>query len=246
MQRALESVRSNEFDDCEIIVISDVGDAGTMNVVAELLRNTDTFVKRSGPFGPAQSRNIGLGFARGHRIIFLDDDDSLKIGYLRAAKVACEKHPKDILYTNYTIVEEDRTQIEVKPFKVTDYSVQDVAQSDVYVKNFIHNHTTLFPSSVLRGKLQDPHLSSLDDWDFLLNAIQDAELRHIDITGPVIHKDYVNTGNRRGSSEQANGAMVLSDYLSIYKKWPAPTPELKKKRRDLLASAGMQAPLEWL
>jgi glycosyltransferase involved in cell wall biosynthesis len=246
LRRVLESVRSNGFEDYELVVVSDVGDADTMKVAAELLRDTDTFVKRSGPPGPALSRNIGMGFARGHRTIFLDDDDSLMAGYLQTARDACEKHVKDILYTNFTIVEEDRTQAEIKPLKVTEYSVQGVAPSSVYVKNFIHNHTAIFPSAVLRGKLQDPHLSSLDDWDFLLNAIQDAELRHLDMRGPVIHKDYVNTGNRRGSSGAANDAKVLSDYLSIYKKWPAPTPELKQQRRDLLASAGLQAPLEWL
>jgi hypothetical protein len=64
--------------------------------------------------------------------------------------------------------------------------------------------------------------------------------------GAVVYKDYVNPHQRRGSSNTANGLHTVSDYLSIYKKWPAPNPEVRLRRQQLLASAGQSVPLEWL
>lgn len=89
-------------------------------------------------------------------------------------------------------------------------------------------------------------MASLDDWDFLLNVMSNTKFRHAPIPGPVIYKDYVNMGNRRGSSQSAQGSMVILDYIYIYRRWPAPTHELKLKRKSLMQSVGFDLPLEWI
>jgi hypothetical protein len=86
----------------------------------------------------------------------------------------------------------------------------------------------------------------LDDWDFLLNVASDTPFTHANIVGAVVYKDYVNPHQRRGSSSTANGLHTVSDYLSIYKKWPAPSQSVRLRRQQLLASAGQNVPLEWL
>jgi hypothetical protein len=118
--------------------------------------------------------------------------------------------------------------------------------STLYVKNFIQNHSAIFPREAVHGRQQDPHLSSLDDWDFLLNVASDTPFTHANILGAVVYKDYVNPQHRRGSAQSANGLHTVSDYLSIYKKWPAPNAQVRQQRQQLLASAGQSVPLEWL
>ena len=245
LRRAIASVRANDFKDLEIIVISDEINPETFKAAAELLTERDMFVKRTGPNGPAASRNIGLAQAKGQRIIFLDDDDALLPTYLSEAKAACDKYPENVLYVNYRVIEEDREN-QNAPTRTTDISVSDQQLQSVYVKNFIHNHTCLYPLQSVKGRLQDIHLASLDDWDFLLNVMSGSEFQYLDIAGPVIYKDYVNMGNRRGSSAEAQGNTVVLDYLHIYRRWPAPTPELKAERLKLLASVGLSVPLSWV
>ena len=179
------------------------------------------------------------------KILFLDDDDAILPNFLEQAKTYCDAKPDKIMFTDYRVVEEDRNN-KNSLTTTSDISVAEKNVMDVYVKNYIHNHTCLYPAHALKGRFQDTHLASLDDWDFLLNVLTTYEFEHIPISGPVIYKDYVNMGNRRGSSAQAQGSQVILDYLYIYRRWPAPTEKLKVMRKDLLNSAGLEVPLEWL
>jgi len=245
LRRAIASLRESSFSDFELLVISDHVDPATFAVLSEMLTEKDSFTKRTGKPGPAESRNLGLEKAQGQYVIFLDDDDALLPGYLQEAYANCQKNPGQVLFANYRVIEEDRERPEAS-VKITDISLVGQAIPDVYVKNFIHNHTCLYPINTVKGRRQDEHLASLDDWDFLLNVMSDAAFRHINIFGPVIYKDYVNMGNRRGSSVSARGSLVVLDYLHIYRRWPAPDDTLRKKRQELLQSAGLNVPLEWL
>ena len=56
----------------------------------------------------------------------------------------------------------------------------------------------------------------------------------------------VGASNPIGSSPTSQGIQVISDYLSIYKKWPAPDAALKQQRQDFIAATGFRPPLEWL
>ncbi|CAK0743214.1 Glyco_trans_2-like domain-containing protein [Gammaproteobacteria bacterium] len=244
LRRAILSLRESSFDDYEIIVISDER-AVVFNEISELLQSRDTFLKRSGPPGPAESRNQGLRIARGHYVMFLDDDDAFLPNYLYDLYIARQQGSQNIFYTNFRIVEENRNSSE-GILKTIDYSVAQVESTLVYVKNFIHPGTLSFPRVSLLNRYQDLSLKSLEDWDFLLNVLQGSSLEYKNILGAVIYKDYFNFGTRRGNCEQAEDILAASDYLTIYKKWPAPTEELKNERKKLLASGGINVPLVWL
>lgn len=242
--RAVASLRANTFQDFEIIVCMDVMDARTLHILDKILTDSDTFVKRSGSAGPAQSRNLGLSLAKGHSVVFLDDDDAFLPDFLENAYAATCNHPNTVAYTNYSIIQEDRnlSKILSEPQHI---SVAENEKTEVYVKNFIHNHTAIYPLHALRGHTQSPELRSLEDWDFLLGVFTTTEFRYVDINGPIIYKDYVNPGSRRGNSADASNTHVISDYLHIYKRWPAPTQALKIARQNLLTSAGLTLPLDW-
>jgi hypothetical protein len=38
---------------------------------------------------------------------------------------------------------------------------------------------------------------------------------------------------------------VVLDFLHVYRRWPAPTPELKAARAGLLKGVGLALPVEW-
>ncbi len=245
LKRAIQSVQASSFRDVEIIVVSDESNAETFSVVANALGPTDVFVKRHGPAGPASSRNIGLSHARGERIIFLDDDDTFLPDYFEKAVQFCERNAAQVLYSNFRVCEENREDLSA-PTRHNDTYQGNQPVEDCYVRNFIPNHTCLYPHKSLKNKLQDPYLRSLEDWDFLLNVMSDSTFQHIDILGAVVHKDFVNPGNRRGTSTEARDSRALFDCIYVYRRWPSPTEEIRIKRRDLMRKAGLELPLEWL
>jgi glycosyltransferase involved in cell wall biosynthesis len=246
LRRCLSSLKASTFTNYELIVVSDVFDASTLQVAGEMLNPNDTFLNRVGRYGPALSRNLGMQSARGQYVLFLDDDDAFLPNYLADVYNSTKQDPGYVLYTNPRIVEEDRTKPLDPPLRITDQSVAEVDFTSIYVKNFIQNHTAIFPYATLRGKLQEPCLSSLEDWDFLLNVANSAEFKYKNLRGPVTFKDFVNPGTRRGNSSDALGVKGLSDYMHIYKRWPAPNEALRLQRQQFLTQIGFTAPLEWL
>ena len=111
LERAIKSVKACKFPEIELIVVADEIDKETFAVAADLLGEEDTFIKRCGSPGPALSRNFGMDHAKGARILFLDDDDALQPEFLLAAKTYCDKHPDEVLFTNYRVIEENREEL---------------------------------------------------------------------------------------------------------------------------------------
>jgi glycosyltransferase involved in cell wall biosynthesis len=251
LRRAINSIKSNSIKEIEIIVISDCKDSETSIVADEILGNHDIYIRRNGCLGPAESRNIGISLAKGMNIIFLDDDDAFEENYLDNISQILNLNNKLIIYSNFEIIEENRTISLTNNQKNTTslaqkFSVKDINKKSVYIKNFIHNHTTVFPSAILKNKLQDTNLSSLEDWDFLLNAHQNADLFHADIFGPIIYKDPNLIGENRGTTPKALNSTVILDYLQIYKKYPCLDDEtIKLERKLLLKSAGFTPYDDW-
>jgi glycosyltransferase involved in cell wall biosynthesis len=244
--QTLKCINVQTFKNFEVIIID--SSPPETRLSEENIKSFD-FIIEYNLFGivgnVSMQRNKALEKANGNIILFLDDDDALLPDFLAKAKTFCDKFPNEVLYTNFKVIEEDRENPSAQ-IKTTDISVKDKKIEDVYVKNFIHNHTCLYPAISLKNRQQDSHLASLDDWEFLLNVLSGSEFRHIDINGPVIYKDYVNTGNRRGTSEGAQGSLAIADYLYIYRRWPAPNLRLKQQRKELLKSVGLDVPIEWV
>jgi glycosyltransferase involved in cell wall biosynthesis len=226
LARAIASLRAQTCANFEILLVADALDAETAAVVARDLGPADSFVKRTGPSGPAASRNQGLAMARGEWVVFLDDDDTFEPHHLAALLPHCQRADAQVLFTDITIVTEDREQ-------------------SLWVKNFIPLHCLAYRRSLLQGLAFDTHLASQEDWDWLLGVCSRALPVHVTGGGAVMHKDYVNPGARRGQQEASNNTTVVLDFLHVYRRWPAPTPELKAARAGLLKGVGLALPVEW-
>lgn len=248
LERALRSLREQSFQDFETVVVADALDAETAEVCARLLRPHDVFVKRSGAPGPARSRNLAMQLARSEWVTFLDDDDTYGPGHLQTAHEQVQRLAPGgarVLFSDFDLLTEDRSQQPIVPQGRGRVALGTQPVSSLYAKNFIPNNALVFHRLALEACEIDPHLKSQEDWDFLLAVCSRHLPVHYAGGQAVVHKDYVNPGTRRGNSDAANDTSVVLDFLHVYKRWPAPTPELKAQRQELLKTAGLALPLEW-
>ena len=243
--RALRSLQAQTFRDFEVLVCADAIDADTGAVAAAMLSEGDTFLKHGRGRGPATSRNIGLQLARGDWVAFLDDDDMFRPHHLEVMHSFAAHTNAHALYSDCEMVVEDRSKPTDPPSSVSSLSLSNVPVASLFIKNFIPNNALVFRRSLLEGITVDAHLSSLEDWDFLLAVCARALPRHVPGGGAVVFKDYTNTGNRRGTQETSSGDTVLADFVHVYRRWPAPTPEIQQARQALLRNHGMELPLNW-
>ena len=239
LNRCLRSISESIHCEREVIVIADTRCEGTRGVVSQYLTLGDTYIERGGDPGPARSRNLGLEIARGDFVLIFDDDDQLPGDTYREFLEKAFTNYNVVSYGDVAIVKEDRESgvLLNEPIdypRLTSYEFEQI-----YVRNFIFTQAAIFPRTVLTGKRQDVFMRSLEDWEYLLNVCSDYEFRPIGVVAAIIYKDFVNLGNRRGSTGGARDLNVLLDYVYVYRRWPAPSAELRHLRESLIMGAGL-------
>lgn len=80
---ALRSIKSQTFEDFEVLVVDDGSDQSTLDAYDDLWKSLDSrfrLLRQSLPSvpgtGPSAARNRGISASRGEFVAFLDDDDS--------------------------------------------------------------------------------------------------------------------------------------------------------------------------
>lgn len=104
----LDSVLWQEYEDYEVIVVND-GSTDDSLIIAKNYAKKDNRIHvidiPNG--GVSNARNIGLSYAQGKWIQFLDGDDRIEKAYLLKGVELAEKYDVDVLFTNFWMVDED-------------------------------------------------------------------------------------------------------------------------------------------
>ncbi|MBJ6727560.1 glycosyltransferase family 2 protein [Geomesophilobacter sediminis] len=110
LRRALQSIRSQDLSDFEVLVVDDGSSCEHRAALQQLRGELDgrfRFMLSSpeevGCYGPAENRNRGLTMARGRFIAFLDDDDHwLAADHLSAGVALLEQEAADFLFGTWS------------------------------------------------------------------------------------------------------------------------------------------------
>jgi glycosyltransferase involved in cell wall biosynthesis len=102
---ALESIRAQQFQDFEVILVND-GSPDTADLEAAIAPYRDGMCYFTQPnAGPSSARNAGLRQARGKYVAFLDGDDLWMPGFLADQLAAFGKDPSlDMRYTDAVFI----------------------------------------------------------------------------------------------------------------------------------------------
>ena len=83
IRRCIKSVLQQKYDNMEIIVINDGSTDNTLTILEELqLENSNLYVYSIKNAGVSNARNVGIGYATGEFICFIDSDDYVTEDYV--------------------------------------------------------------------------------------------------------------------------------------------------------------------
>lgn len=243
LQRCLASVRRQGLAaEVEVIVVSDGVDAATDLVCGQALTAQDIYLRRNGPPGPSQSRNLGLQMARGRYVLFLDDDDTLSDGCLSAVQARPEFALGKAMVTDCTVVTESRPDTGPVELDRQAMASSTVLTEAVYIKNQVPLSCFVWPRADLHGLCFDVHMNAYEDWEFVLQSLARAVPLPVPVPGPCIHVVKDETTDRRGSSEAAQDLRAVMDYLYVYQRHPAPSEPVREQRLALMQAFGVPLP----
>lgn len=142
IEETMESVRSQTFQDWELLLVEDRSTDETLNVIRSCLERTGEERIRLIPLekngGAARARNHGMGLAEGRYVAFLDGDDLWEPQKLERQLAFMEERQATFSFTGYEFADEAgrRTGKIVRVPETIDY------------KEALKN-TTIFTSTVM-------------------------------------------------------------------------------------------------
>jgi len=243
LARTLRSLAAQTYPHFQVIVVDDSAKYIPPYQELAALQGRYTYVIRSGDSGPAHSRNKAMALADSPYVMFLDDDDTLAPDHLQAMANRIQGSNPALLFCDFMVHNEDRTQSPPQHLFSSVVSIADVDKDSVFVRNRIPNSCLMYRRDVLAGITYDTDMLIYEDWDFLLACLRQHDLQHVPIHSVNIHKSQATAPEnmRRGNTRDDKIGEVM---LLLYKRHPAPDAQTRQARQDLMASAGIAVPLE--
>lgn len=195
LEKAINSVLAQTFEDLEIIVVEGGSTDGTTPaIVRELKKDKTRVITQSQPTLVGENRNAGIAEARGRYICCLDPDDTLEPTYIEKAVYLLEAHCYDIVSTGIRFSGGRNGTVDVMetPDLKAMMRGNHITTCAVFRRQFWQQVGGYFDT----GKGQD-HVA--EDWDFWLRCVA-AGARVRNITGEHLFNYFIHDGGSLSSS----------------------------------------------
>ena len=153
MLKTLEALKSQTFDDFEVIFVDDGSLDDSSDYADEYLKDTDvkyTIIRKENG-GVSSARNVGLDNASGEYIMFLDSDDYIEKDMISDLYNKASEKEYDVVYSSYKFENPDGTLIydNIDTLKEGEYSGKDSAVGFIYGTSQTHIMATLFKKKLI-------------------------------------------------------------------------------------------------
>lgn len=154
LNRCIESILSQTFQDWELLLIDD----GSTDISAEICdeyaakdQRIRIFHKKNG--GVSSARNLGLDYAKGEWVVFVDADDFIKELYLTHLLEHSQKQV-DLVISYAEIHNGNDIKKELYPSKLVD----NTNFESIFIENDMHWHTSPWSKLYKRCIIEKHHL----------------------------------------------------------------------------------------
>ena len=219
IERCLQSVFDQAFEDFELIVVDDASHDGTVAIVSRFADPRLKLMRNARNVGPAEARNRGLESAEAPFIIFVDADDWIEPSFLAEADAAM-RGGSDLLITGYRVVSDKGSRDGVQRLSGGDALagfLEDEMVTALWAKVFKR-------SIIAEHKIRCPSIRLMEDSAFLA-----AYMTHVRSVAKIDAPLYVYDTR----SASVTSALSVMDLLDATDRGLAFTAEaLGPLRRD--------------
>jgi glycosyltransferase involved in cell wall biosynthesis len=191
LPEAVESVFAQTFGDWELVVIDDGSSDDTPRVVRPYLADPRVRYFRSDRLGQSRAKNLGVHFARGRLVAFLDADDAWEPTKLERQVALFDANPEvGVVFCKRSLMDEAGNCIPGKP---TSGFPTGRVLPQMFTQNFV-----CFSSCVVRREVFS-HVGGFDpEWDLSIDYdlwLRVAKFYRFDFVGEELVRYRTGHGN---------------------------------------------------
>ncbi len=233
LNRALESVINQTYQNLEIIVVNDDPDTNIDNII-DLKDDRIVTINHDKNKGAPAARNNGIRKSKGDFIAFLDDDDEWLPSKLdnQIDKLRGLKSDYKVIYSGYKKISKRKTRRKT-PNKEGDIFLNLLKQ------NFIPLPTALIRKNVFNKiGLFDEKLKSGQDWDLWLRISKKYKFSYVSDVSTVIYLSHSDRISINPERKIKGWKRILDKYKTDYEEHPSLLSNKYKTKGVQLASIG--------
>ena len=207
--RSILSVQQQGYQDWEIIIVNDGGDAVALeqliSQVPVAVRRKVTVVHHAASLGRWAAANSGLGAAQGEFVVIHDDDDSWDKDFLATMVAELERQPTSVAgvvchtqYVDEVVFNGSITHKGIRPFNNW---LQNVTLFRMAARNFIPPISFLYRARIHEEMgLYREELPVLGDWDFYMRLLSRFDIQLVPRVLANYHLRPADAGEIMGNS----------------------------------------------
>lgn len=158
IERCISSILDQEFNNFQLIIINDGSIDDSEKIICKLIKNKDNVIyKKIKNSGVAHARNVGLSYATGEYIGFVDSDDYIeKDMYTKMYNIAINKKSEIVCCAYNKIMKDYNKEIHPK-------NVQCFGKSLLKSKNMLFNSNPYITQKIFKRELLLKNNISFDE-----------------------------------------------------------------------------------
>ena len=216
VKQCLQSIFSQTYINIKLLIINDGSKDNTDSVIKSVINespfSTTKYINQENR-GVCKTRNTGLEWNDSEFVIFVDADDFLDNDFIYKMVILAENEKKDIVYCDLYDFENQRTQIQARPFELR----------SLLQNNYISN-CSLIRSSKIGYIRYDVNLNRkfLEDYDFILQLILNGNAQPIYCDEVKLNYRILNNSVSRKENHDTLSyhyeiyCYILLKFLSLY------------------------------
>lgn len=176
LSKCLDSVVNQTLEDIEIIIVDDKSTDGSIDIEVEYAKRYPniSLICLAKNSGVAVARNIGLQYAHGKYISFIDSDDYIDLDMLEKMYDACEDTSSPIARVNRKLVVNGiNVSFLSRAVKLSEYEIFNPEESDIIVKECPACTNKLFLREFIQGRAFQENIK-WEDYPYTIPLIATA------------------------------------------------------------------------
>ena len=173
IERSLQSVLSQDYDDFEVVVVNDGSTDRSADIVRSINDPRIRLIEQENG-GPSKARNTGIKNAKGEWILFIDADDELLPGALKAFAQKTSDVPKADMFLGEVIIEKASKDILTK--KYIEGFANNIFRIHILGQLYQCSGSTLYRKSLCEKNLFDERIRRYEDLERLFRLYRQCSL----------------------------------------------------------------------